>query len=51
VLSRARIAKAAGIRYLAVEARPESGPILERLGFKPITTLRFFERPRAAVRD
>lgn len=44
VLARARIAKAAGIAHLAVEASAQSRPVLERLGFIRLTTLVFHER-------
>lgn len=44
VIARARIAAAAKTRYLAVEASPDSQPVLKKMGFTPLTTLRFFER-------
>ncbi|MBL8518573.1 MAG: GNAT family N-acetyltransferase [Betaproteobacteria bacterium] len=44
VHARATQARDANIRYLAIEAGPASRPILERLGFEPLTTLRFFSR-------
>ncbi|MGB6501350.1 MAG: GNAT family N-acetyltransferase [Thermoplasmata archaeon] len=40
VATRAEMAKAAGYRYLTVDARETSRPILERLGFVPLTTTR-----------
>jgi GNAT superfamily N-acetyltransferase len=44
VHARAAIARDANIRHLAIEASPASRPILERLGFEPLTTLRFYTR-------
>ena len=41
---RARIAAAAGTANLVVEASPASAPILARLGFRTLTTLRHFQR-------
>ena len=41
---RAEAALERGTTYLAVEASPESKPILERLGFIPLSTLAFYER-------
>lgn len=41
---RAQAAAARGARYLAVEASPESQPILARLGFQPLSTLMFYEK-------
>jgi len=38
VAHRARLAAARGCRYLQVDALPTSRPILERLGFLPLTT-------------
>ncbi|MFG1941296.1 GNAT family N-acetyltransferase [Nonomuraea sp. NPDC048826] len=38
VACRARVAADHGYRYLQVDASPESRPILERLGFHPLTT-------------
>jgi GNAT superfamily N-acetyltransferase len=38
VAERARLAAERGIRYLEVDASDESRPILERLGFAPVTT-------------
>ncbi|TXK35492.1 GNAT family N-acetyltransferase [Nonomuraea sp. C10] len=38
VASRARIAATRGYRYLQVDASADSRPILERLGFHPLTT-------------
>jgi ribosomal protein S18 acetylase RimI-like enzyme len=40
VAERAAVARAHGYRYLTVDARETSRPILERLGFRPLTTLR-----------
>lgn len=40
---RAHAALRRGAQYLAVEASPESKPILERLGFAPLSTLAFYE--------
>ena len=40
---RAHAAVERGVQYLAVEASPESKPILERLGFAPLSTLAFYE--------
>lgn len=42
--ARAQRAQARGASYLAVEASPESRPILERLGFMPLSTLAFYEK-------
>jgi hypothetical protein len=42
--ARALRAQARGASYLAVEASPESQPILARLGFTPLSTLAFYER-------
>jgi GNAT superfamily N-acetyltransferase len=39
VAARAEEARRQGYRYLAVDARPTSGPILMRLGFEPISEL------------
>ncbi len=39
VAARAREAKRLGFRYLYIEARDTSRPILERLGFMPVTTI------------
>jgi len=41
--ARVECAFARGVAYLAVEASPESRPILERLGFAPLSTLAFYE--------
>lgn len=41
-LFRAQLAAAAKVQYLAVEANNQSAPILARLGFRTITTLRHF---------
>ena len=38
VARRAAIAQERGIRYLQVDASDDSRPILERLGFTPLTT-------------
>ncbi len=38
VAARARVAAGHGVRYLQVDASDDSRPILERLGFVPITT-------------
>lgn len=42
--ARAHAAVARGVKYLATEAKPDSRPILERLGFAPLSTLAFYER-------
>lgn len=42
--ARALRAQARGASYLAVEASPESQPILARLGFTPLSTLAFYEK-------
>ena len=39
VLLRARVARERGYRYLTVDARETSRPILERLGFRALTTV------------
>jgi GNAT superfamily N-acetyltransferase len=39
VAARAVVAKARGFRYLTVDARPTSRPILERLGFTPLDSV------------
>lgn len=44
VHARAAMARDANIRMLAIEAGPASRPILERLGFEQLTTLRFYSR-------
>lgn len=41
---RAQAALERGASYLAVEASPDSKPILERLGFVPLSTLAFYEK-------
>lgn len=46
--ARAALAAAANIRTLAVEASPASRPVLERLGFEVLNSLRFLSRERAA---
>jgi GNAT superfamily N-acetyltransferase len=38
VAHRARLAASRGCRYVAVDASDESNPILQRLGFVPVTT-------------
>ncbi len=48
--ARARIAKARGAQYLAVEASPKSQPILARLGFETLSTLAFYEQAIGAPR-
>ena len=40
VAARARAARQGGYRYLTVDARETSRPILERLGFQPLATVR-----------
>jgi GNAT superfamily N-acetyltransferase len=47
VARRAEIAREAGYRFLYVDALPTSRPILERLGFVPITTTTPYLLPRA----
>ena len=42
--ARAQAALQRGAKYLAVEASAESKPILERLGFMPLSTLAFYEK-------
>ncbi len=42
--ARARAAALRSARYLAVEASAQSRPILERLGFVPLSTLAFYEK-------
>ena len=39
VAARAELARRRGFRYLTVDARESSRPILERLGFAPLTTI------------
>lgn len=41
---RAQAAAKRGASHLAVEASPESQPILARLGFQPLSTLMFYEK-------
>ncbi|MFM7293296.1 MAG: hypothetical protein ACKO1K_00555 [Burkholderiales bacterium] len=41
-LFRAQLAAAAKVQYLAVEANAQSAPILARLGFRTLTTLRHY---------
>jgi hypothetical protein len=43
LIARATVAKARGVEYLAVEASPESEPILKRLGFVELSKLAFYE--------
>lgn len=46
---RAQLARERGYRYLEVDASPDSRPILERLGFAPVTTSTpYFWEPPAA---
>ncbi|MFJ5733091.1 GNAT family N-acetyltransferase [Streptomyces paradoxus] len=45
VAHRARVAAARGYRYLQVDASRQSRPILERLGFVPLTTTTPYEYP------
>jgi GNAT superfamily N-acetyltransferase len=47
VAHRARIAADRGYRYLQVDASDESRPILERLGFAPLTTTTPYVHPVA----
>ena len=42
--ARAKCAQQRGAAYLAVEASPQSQPILERLGFERLSTLLFYEK-------
>ena len=42
VAARARVAAARGVKYLQVDASADSEPILQRLGFRAITTTRPF---------
>lgn len=52
VAARAEEARRNGYRYLSVEAEPSSRPILERLGFAPLTTVRgWVWRPRSDRMD
>jgi hypothetical protein len=44
LIARAQRAHERGATYLAVEASPQSQPILERLGFARLTTLLFYEK-------
>ncbi len=48
VAKRAELARERGYRWLYVDALPTSRPILERLGFVPITTTTPFVIPREA---
>ena len=47
VAKRAELARARGYRWLYSDALPTSRPILERLGFAPLTTTTPFVLPRA----
>lgn len=42
--ARANAARDRGIKFLATEAKPDSRPILERLGFVPLSSLAFYEK-------
>ncbi len=44
LIARAECALERGADYLAVEASPQSQPILERLGFERLSTLLFYEK-------
>lgn len=44
LIARAKCALVRGADYLAVEASPQSQPILERLGFERLSTLLFYEK-------
>ncbi len=44
LIARAQHALERGANYLAVEASPQSQPILERLGFERLSTLLFYEK-------
>jgi hypothetical protein len=44
LIARANAAKTRGVEYLAVEASPESEPILKRLGFVELSRLAFYEK-------
>ena len=44
VAHRATLAAARGFRYLATDASEDSRPILERLGFVPVTSVTPYER-------
>jgi len=48
VAHRAALASARGFRYLQVDASPDSGPILQRLGFVELATTTPFVHPGAA---
>jgi hypothetical protein len=48
VAKRAELARERGYRWLYSDALPTSRPILERLGFVPITTTTPFTIPRVA---
>ncbi len=45
VAARAAEARRRGVRYLTVDARETSRPILERLGFQPLATVRGWTLP------
>ena len=47
VAARAAEARRRGHRYLTVDARETSRPILQRIGFEPLTTLRDWTLPGA----
>ena len=49
LIARANSARERGASYLAVEASPQSQPILERLGFQRLSTLLFYEKDLANV--
>jgi hypothetical protein len=45
VAHRAHLAAARGFRYLQLDATPQSGPILRRLGFTKLATTTPFKHP------
>jgi GNAT superfamily N-acetyltransferase len=49
VAKRAELARERGYRYLYVDALPTSRPILERLGFVPLTTTTPYTFPRSSA--
>lgn len=49
VHARAALARNANIRMLTIEAGRASRPILERLGFEQLTTLRFYSRDTPSI--
>lgn len=49
LIARTKCALARGAQYLAVEASPQSQPILERLGFERLSTLLFYEKDLGEV--